>query len=318
LLEGLSDQIGMDCSVIPSKKYPDLYLVSTTDFFYPLVEDPYAQGKIACANVLSDMYAMGVADVDSMLMLLAVSMDMPPAVGSVVSQQLIRGFNDLAREADTEVVGGQTVKNPWPIIGGVAKSICKMKDIIMPVNAVAGDVIVLTKPLGTQVAVNLKQWMRDEQKWSTVADFITKKEVQHAYLISQRSMCRLNRNGAKLMHKYGAHAATDVTGFGIKGHMNNLASNQKAKVSFRVHTLPIISGMARVSQALDMFRLLEGFSAETSGGLLVCLPRENATSFCQELEELDGWPAWIIGDVVEGDHTTSIIDNPKVVEFPSP
>jgi len=160
--------------------------------------------------------------------------------------------------------------------------------------------------------------MRDEQKWSTVADFITKKEVQHAYLISQRSMCRLNRNGAKLMHKYGAHAATDVTGFGIKGHMNNLASNQKAKVSFRVHTLPIISGMARMSQALDMFRLLEGFSAETSGGLLVCLPRENATSFCQELEELDGWPAWIIGDVVEGDHTTSIIDNPKVVEFPSP
>jgi len=317
LLEGLSSEIGMDCSVIPSKKYPDLYLVSTTDFFYPLLEDPYAQGKIACANVLSDMYAMGVVDVDSMLMLLAVSMDMPPATGSIVSQHLIRGFNDLAREAETEVVGGQTVKNPWPIIGGVAKAICKLEDIIMPVSAVAGDVIILTKPLGTQVAVNLKQWMRDDQKWSTVSDIITKPEAQRAYQISQRSMCRLNRNAAKLMHKYGAHAATDVTGFGIQGHMNNLASNQNARVSFRIHTLPVISGMARVSQALGMFRLLGGFSAETSGGLLVCLPQQNAIPFCKELEELDGWPAWIIGDVVEGDNTASIIDSPKVVEFPS-
>jgi len=158
LLEGVGSGIGMDCSVIPSKKYKDLFVVSTTDFFYPLVEDPYTQGKIAAANVLSDMYALGVVDVDNLLMLLASSLNIKNLDDrNIVTKYMIKGFDDQCKMADTQVSGGQTVMNPWPIIGGVANSICKMQDIIMPVNAVVGDVIVLTKPLGTQVAVNAKQ-----------------------------------------------------------------------------------------------------------------------------------------------------------------
>lgn len=287
----------MDCSVIPSKKYKDFYVVSTTDFFYPLVEDPYLQGRIACCNVLSDMYALGVVEVDNLLMLLAASLDMSVQDREIVTKMMIKGFNDLATEAKTQVSGGQTVLNPWPIIGGVAKSICRSEDIIMPRNAQVGDVLVLTKPLGTQIAVNVKQWI--SQKKPT--EFISDKEAFRAYAIACESMGRLNRNGAILMHKYGAHAATDVTGFGILGHANNLNSNQTADVSFILHTLPVIRGMTAVGERFPFFKLMQGKSAETSGGLLICLPADKATAFIEELEKLDGQPAWIVGRVVAGD-----------------
>ena len=160
--------IGMDASITPLR-HSGLSLVQTTDFFYPLVEDPYMQGKIACANVLSDLYAMGVTECDNMLMLLAVSTKMTEKERDVVVPLIMRGFKDCALEAGTTVTGGQTVMNPWCTIGGVATTICQVKcnrnidvclpstysfqpnEFIIPDSAVVGDVLVLTKPLGTQV-----------------------------------------------------------------------------------------------------------------------------------------------------------------------
>ena len=117
--------IGMDASITPLR-HSGLSLVQTTDFFYPLVEDPYMQGKIACANVLSDLYAMGVTECDNMLMLLAVSTKMTEKERDVVMPLIMRGFKDCALEAGTTVTGGQTVMNPWCTIGGVATTICQV------------------------------------------------------------------------------------------------------------------------------------------------------------------------------------------------
>lgn len=128
-------------------RHKGLSLVQTTDFFYPLVEDPYMQGKIACANVLSDLYAMGVSECDNMLMLLGISTDLTNKERHIVTPLVIKGFSDLAREAGTSVNGGQTVLNPWFIVGGVASSVCADDEFIMPDKAVPGDVLVLTKPL---------------------------------------------------------------------------------------------------------------------------------------------------------------------------
>jgi len=305
----------MDCSVIPSKKYKDMFVVSTTDFFYPLVEDPYLQGRIACANVLSDMYAMGVPDIDNVLMLLAASSDMKEGDREICTKLMIRGFNDQCKMAETQVSGGQSIVNPWPIIGGVAKTICKNEDIIMPRNAVAGDVIILTKPLGTQVAVNVKQWSNKEAVWtSRVKETISRDMGMRAYRLACENMCHLNRNASKLMHKHDAHAATDITGFGIMGHANNLASNQIQSVSFRIHTLPIIKGMVQVDK-VNNFKLLQGLSAETSGGLFICLPKECAQSFIKELREIDDWQSWIVGDVIEGDRKAFIVESPTIVDI---
>lgn len=122
--------IGLDSCVLPTR-HKGLSLVQTTDFFYPLVEDPYMQGKIACANVLSDLYAMGVSDCDNMLMLLGVSTDMTAKEREVVTTLMIKGFDDLAKEAGTSVNGGQTVLNPWYIVGGVATSVVSSSEFIM-------------------------------------------------------------------------------------------------------------------------------------------------------------------------------------------
>jgi len=293
-------------------------MVSTTDYFYPSVDDPYMQGRIGAANVLSDLYATGVVNCDNMLMILAASTDMSLLQREVCSKLIIEGFNDVAKEAETEVTGGQSVLNPWPIIGGVATSVCTQEEIIMPTNAVPGDVIVLTKPLGIQVASNVNQWRYLENRWNDIQDVITREEAERAYNVAMKSMARINRNGAKLMHKYGAHAATDITGFGIIGHGRNLARNQKAAVNFEIHTLPIIRFMKEVDDKVNRYNLMKGLSAETSGGLFICLSPDKADAFCKELETLDNFPAWIIGRVVASNNevsqnTCNIVDNPTVI-----
>jgi selenide, water dikinase len=162
--------------------------------------------------------------------------------------------------------------------------------VFRPENAVAGDVLVLTKPLGTQLAVNAHQWLRDPNfahKWEMIKDAVTEEQVEAAFNLAMKSMSRLNRNGAKLMHKHSVHAGTDVTGFGIIGHATNLAQNQKEAVDFEIHTLPIIKDMSTVAGFATGFKLMDGFSAETSGGLLVAMSEANAQAFMAEIQSID-------------------------------
>lgn len=151
------------------------------------------------------------------------------------------------------------------------------------------------------------------------------------------------------MHRFQAHAATDVTGFGLLGHANNLAAQQRNEVAFVIHNLPVIAKMAAISKACgNLFNLLQGTSAETSGttpleermkmkdsgwfscdsspsgGLLVCLPREQAAKFCSEMKSQSAAAggqgatggAWIIGIVEKGDRHARIIDKPRIIEVP--
>ncbi|KAG7153274.1 Inactive selenide, water dikinase-like protein-like, partial [Homarus americanus] len=275
-------------------------------------------GKISCANVLSDLFAMGVTDCDNMLMLLGVSTKMTEKERDVVIPLMMRGFKDAALEANTSVTGGQTVMNPWCTIGGVATTVCQPNEFIVPDCAVVGDVLVLTKPLGTQVAVNAHQWLDQPERWNRIKLVVSEEDVRKAYQRAMDSMARLNRTAARLMHKYNAHGATDVTGFGLLGHAQNLAKNQKNEVSFVIHNLPIIAKMAAVAKACgNMFHLLQGLSAETSGGLLICLPREQAAAYCKDIEKQEGYQAWIIGIVEKGNRTARIIDKPRVIEVPA-
>lgn len=195
--------------------------------------------------------------------------------------------------------------------GGVAKSMCKDTDFIEPYNGQIGDVLVLTKPLGTQIAVNVHEWrMTDDRKYSILKrnHVVTDAVEQTAFNVASGSMVRLNRTAAMSMHKYGAHGATDITGFGPKGHIENLALNQTTmlaegeKFEFYVDTMPVIAGMAKVAAFLKTegildFKLIDGFSAETSGGLLVMLPRESADAFIADIERIDGWPAFKVGEI---------------------
>uniref|UniRef100_G1U4M1 selenide, water dikinase n=1 Tax=Oryctolagus cuniculus TaxID=9986 RepID=G1U4M1_RABIT len=238
--------IGMDTCVIPLR-HGGLSLVQTTDYIYPIVDDPYMMGRIACANVLSDLYAMGVTECDNMLMLLAVSNKMTDRERDKVMPLIIQGFKDAAEEAGTSVTGGQTVLNPWIVLGGVATTVCQPNEFIMPDNAVPGDVLVLTKPLGTQVAVAVHQWLDIPEKWNKIKLVVTQEDVELAYQEAMMNMARLNR----------------------------------------------------------------------TGGLLICLPREQAARFCAEIKSPkygEGHQAWIIGIVEKGNRTARIIDKPRIIE----
>jgi selenide, water dikinase len=311
-------RIALDCSVRETKQ--GHFVISTTDFFFPLVDSPYLQGRIGAANVLSDLYAEGVEHCDFVLMLLAACRDMPTEERNICTQEMVRGFRDACTEAETTITGGQTVLNPWPIIGGVATSVVTKNGFISSDGAQPGDVLVLTKPLGTQVAVNVHEWRNrvNNKLWNKIVEksLITVEEAEDMMHAAVCSMARLNKTGGLLMLKHKAHAATDVTGFGILGHAQNLMDNQVAEVGVELHTLPMIANTLKVNDEIFNFRLKVGYSAETSGGLMISMPEENAKAYIKELEEAEGYPAWIIGKVTnDPNRKATIAENVEFVEL---
>ncbi|XP_037677944.1 selenide, water dikinase 1-like [Choloepus didactylus] len=308
---------GMDTCVIPLRQ-GGLSLVQTTDYIYPVLDDPYMMGRIACASVLSDLYAMGVMDCDNMLMFLGISNKMTNRERDKVMPLIIQGFKDVAEEAGTSVTGSQIVFNPWIVLGGVATTVCRPNEFIMPHNVVPGDVLVLTKPLGTQVAVAVHQWLDIPEKWNKIKVVVTQKDVELAYQEAMMNMARLNRAAAGLMYIFNAHTATSITGFGILGHAQNLAKQQRNEVLFLIYNLPVLAKMATVGKAYgNIFNLMQGTCPETSGGLLICLPREQAALFCAEIKSPkygEGHQAWVVGIVEKGNRTARITDKPRIIE----
>jgi len=300
----------MDSCILPvGDKSHGLYLIQTTDFFTPLVDDPYLNGRISACNVLSDLYACGTPVCDNVLMLLGSSVKFSEKERDIVVPLMIQGFNDACLEADTLVRGGHTLVNPWPLIGGVASGVTK--DFIPPVSAKNGDVLVLTKPLGTQIAVNMFQWrdLKNKRFFEPMSDSL-KESTDLMYQDACISMATLNKTGAAAMQKCNAHAATDITGFGILGHAENLAKAQdNKKLQFVIDKLPILENAVEVDKECGgLFKLLQGFSAETSGGLLVAISEEDSQDFCDFVEEGTNIRPWIIGKVVEnGEENRAII-----------
>lgn len=333
-------RIALDCSIRETRQGGH-YIISTTDFFFPLVDSPYLQGRIGAANVLSDLYAEGVQHCDFVLMLLAASRDMSPEQRTICTNLMVRGFRDACTEAETTVTGGQTVLNPWPIIGGVATSVVTRDEYVSSDGAQTGDVLVLTKPLGTQVAVNVHEWRKKHEKsgqdrfWENIVErngtddsFLTLSESESMMHKAVRSMSKLNRIASKIMTKHNAHAATDVTGFGILGHAQNLMDNQIAECGVELHTLPCIADTLKVNDEILNFRLRTGYSAETSGGLMISMSETDALAYCAELRQLEAeaynynsdggdvdFGPWIIGRVVaHSDRKAVITEDAKYLE----
>lgn len=331
MLEGLQDEntrprgegevpakgLGMDAMICPIR-LGGLSCIQTTHTSYPLVSDPWVQGKISAAAVLSSMFAVGVTSIDNIMMVLTVSTKMTDAERDVVIPIILKGFREGAAEAGTSVSGGQSAINPWLTIGGVATSVCSPSEYIVPDSALVGDVLVLTKPLGTQVAINSFHWLENVDRWNKLKLIVSEEEVRKAHDRALDVMSRLNRSAAILMHKYNAHGATNIGSYGLLGHASAMARNQKNEVNFVIHNLPVIAKMGAVAKACgNMFSLFKGEACETSGGLLVCLPREQAAAYCKDIEKMEGSQAWIIGIVEKGNRTARIIEKPRVIEVPS-
>lgn len=304
-----------DCAYDQVQK--GLHIVSTIDFFYPLVDDPYNQGRIGAANVLSDLYSCGITDIRSVLMILSASSQMKKPEQLIVTKLMMKGFADNVNAAKSRVVGGQSVINEFPMIGGAAIGISREIDPYVPKHAQPGDVLVLTKPLGSQILVNVNQYyMNKDAKWKTLSEekrLIDDLQIERLYAEGLQWLGQLNDVPGALMTKHGCTSSTDVTGFGILGHAQNLADVQLASVDYEIEVLPSYSVLPRLDKLVRDFKFREGLAAETSGGLMISFPPERVDGFIADMNS-QGRSVWKIGRVVAGSRKARIAQKLEVQE----
>jgi selenide,water dikinase len=265
----------------------DLAIVQTADFFTPIVDDPYAFGRIAATNALSDVYAMGGTPV-SALNLVAYPLE---TLGPDVLREILRGGADAAADAGAAVVGGHSIDDPEPKYGLAVTGVVDPRAVLTNAGGREGDVLVLSKPLGAgAVATALKRGLADAAL------------VERAVAV----MSELNAEAAERARVAGASALTDVTGFGLLGHVHELAAASGLAAEIDAAAVPAIEG---VPELLDDDRAVAGGSrrnradaetfttwngavaeprrrlvcdAMTSGGLLAAVAPERAA-------EAGGW-----------------------------
>jgi len=282
----------------------DLALVQTVDFFPPIVDDPYTFGAIAAANALSDIYAMGGRPILA-LAIAGFPEDLPPAAISAILQ----GGADKVAEAGAVVAGGHTVVDKEPKYGLCVTGLIHPDRVTAKAGAQPGDVLLLTKPIGTGVITTA-------HKRGVVAE----EHLQAAVA----SMLRLNRRAAEIAADAGLHGATDITGYGLLGHAGELARNSGAGLEIDLEGVPLLpgaldyarrqifpgglgrnrdyllgDGFVRLAKDLDAARAQLLFDPQTSGGLLFALPAAAGTTLQTRLAAM-GEPCWEIGRVVEG------------------
>jgi selenide,water dikinase len=279
--------------------------LNTLDFFTPMVDEPEIQGRIAGSNVTSDIYTLAVTKIPSVLTIMAFPEDMPDelAVG------MLKGFGDFCREMDAPVVGGHTIRNPWPIIGGAATGIGDPEKIVYTRGAKVGDKLFLTKPLGIAPAMAAYRLRKEEEGREFLKD-VPEELVDEAVAGAINAMTTSNKPVAEAMQQVPVHAATDVTGFALKGHAGNMA--MLSKVDIMIDQLAVIRGTPILAELFG-FPLLTGESKETAGGILIAIAKENVDNLLDELDKRR-IKHFEVGHVIKGTGNVIVPEKVKVVE----
>ncbi|ENN96590.1 selenophosphate synthetase [Methanocaldococcus villosus KIN24-T80] len=296
--------LGDDAAVI---KRGDILIAKTVDVFTPIVDDPYIQGKIAACNSTSDIYAMGFLDIIGVLCIIG----FPEKFPIEISKEMLRGFQDFCRENKTSIVGGHTIINPWPLIGGAVTGVGKEEELLTKAGAKEGDLLILTKPLGTQTAMALSRVPDEFKEFIGLSEEEIKEIIDKAIELmttSNRYALMALRKAEERVGDRIANALTDVTGFGILGHSNEIAKFSKKLIEIKA--LPCIKKTPELSKMFG-HPLLEGYGAETAGGLLISAKKEYKDDLIDELEKV-GY-AFEVGEVKRGEGK-AVLKNPKIIE----
>ena len=281
---------------------PDVAIVETVDFFPPIVDDAYASGAIAAANAMSDVYAMG-GDVLFALQIAAWPEDAPLSA----LERIFAGAADTVREAGGVIAGGHTVIDREPKFGLAVTGRVDPRRILRKDALRAGDALWLTKPIGTGVLTTAHKagTIEPADLASTIASMVT-----------------LNRAAARAAAEAGVHAATDITGFGLAGHIHEMAAAAGVQVRITMSAVPLLpgarahalggsfgglernqahflsDGRVRLELGDEELRVL-ALDPQTSGGLVVGVPRQHSEQW-QRATQSHGVTAARIGEVVEG------------------
>ena len=281
----------------------DRALVVTTDFFTPVVDDPYDYGAIAAANSLSDIYAMGGKPFLA-LNVAALPPDLPPEV----SAEILRGGAEKALQAGVVIGGGHTIQDKEPKYGLIALGFVDPAKMITKAGAQVGDKLLLSKPLGFGTTTTALK--NGKANPSDVAEAV-------------EWMQRLNKGAADLAREFAVRCGTDITGFGLLGHAYEIAAASGVGLRFFYGKIPILSGARRYAQEwifpggstdnraffgshvkfdpqIDAPSQMLLFDAQTSGGLLLSVAPENLESILARANET-GQPLWEVGEVNTGE-----------------
>jgi selenide,water dikinase len=289
---------------------PDLALVVTTDFFTPIVDDPYTFGAIAAANALSDIYAMGAQP------LMAVNLVAFPIkeLGPEVLADILRGGLDKVREAGIDILGGHSIDDQEPKYGLAVTGTVHPDRVRRNRGGRAGDRLVLTKPLGTGIITTAIK--HDVAPPASAAAAI-------------EGMLRLNRDAADAMATIDVHAVTDVTGFGLLGHLHYLARASGLAARVDAASVPFLPGAEMLADAgevpggtrrnerflvtrvrwpanLPAARQVVLCDAQTSGGLLIAVAANDVTSLLAALEARRVTGS-VVGELTEGESGSILV-----------
>jgi cysteine desulfurase NifS/selenium donor protein len=277
-------------------------IVQTIDFFTPIVDDPYYFGAIAAANVLSDIYAMGGRPVFALNIVGFPDKRLPIEV----LKSILKGANDKAMEAGINILGGHTIEDTEPKFGMAVTGIIDPEKIITNSNAQPGDVLILTKPIGTGIiSTGIKRGLTDT-------------DIENRVI---KLMSELNLKAAEVMLQFPVNACTDVTGFGLLGHLREMTIGSKVDVELWSDRIPVIKGVKELAAnnilpggtlnnmdfVSDIVEWDEGISqiekiifcdTQTSGGLLIAVPAHCANNLLNTLISNGIVDSSIIGKVV--------------------
>ena len=286
-------------------------LVQTVDFFTPIVDDPFSYGQIAAANSLSDIFAMGGRPLTA-LNIVGFPADL---VSTRVVSSILRGGLAKAAEVGCVIIGGHSIRNPEPIYGLAVTGVVDVRHVTTNANARPGDLLVLTKPLGTGIATTAI-------KRGNASRALQKKVVA--------LMSRINTAGAELAELGLVRAATDITGYGLIGHLVSLCRASRVSADIDPDAVPMISD--EIGELIELRCVPEGSrqnlhaatilvdwagtdearrilltDAQTSGGLLLCVTEANLEKVLSLLRKAGTPSAAVIGKIVPRRRGRSLI-----------
>ncbi|MBN1630654.1 MAG: selenide, water dikinase SelD [Thermoleophilia bacterium] len=282
----------------------ELALVQTVDFFTPVVDDPFDFGRIAAANAFSDIYAMGARPVTALNMVGFPNGTLPLEYLG----RILQGGAETARLAGVTIVGGHTIDDPEPKYGLAVTGVVRPGEQLTNAGAAPSDLLVLTKPIGTGiVATAIKLGKASAEVIAAATD----------------SMVALNKDGAEVARAHGVRALTDITGFGLLGHLTEMCRASGVTAELWFDRLPLLLGAAELVQAgvapggtqrnleyvqpwtvfgtaLEPWQRLLCADAQTSGGLLLSVPARSVQAVVRELVTRGTPAAAVIGTILAG------------------
>ena len=280
-----------DAAIIPVPN-TDIVIVKNIDIFTPIIDEPEIMGEIAAANVTNDVFALNVPEISGMLVFLGMKKNMPMHIAEGI---LVGIRNFIENKIGSKVLGGHTIYSEWPLVGGEASGFINKDKVIKKNYVKEGDTLILTKPVGNQAIMAAYRLQKNNPDLLMA---FSKEEIDKSIDLAIEYMTMPLQSVVKAIHSYEdisfVHSMTDVSGFGLSGHIKEMLQN--SKLSAYIKKVPIFKLTKELAYEFG-YKFDDLEMPETSGGMLLSVDHEYAEEFSERLNNEFHVSNWIIGEI---------------------